>query len=104
MPPRLLPPEYGFVDTVSLENAQSVWVEGRWVNKLAAMPSMHFGCAFVVESEFLRGLLAGGRRVLLGDGDDLEARSAKEAGLEAADVEGRRPPWKRMSFLAFGCC
>lgn len=48
MPPRLLPPEYGFLDTVRHDNAQSVWMSGNYVNTLAAMPSMHFGYAFCI--------------------------------------------------------
>ncbi|KAI9675385.1 MAG: hypothetical protein M1817_001289 [Caeruleum heppii] len=48
MPPRLLPPEYGFVDTVRHDNAQSVWMRGDYVNSLAAMPSMHFGYSLVL--------------------------------------------------------
>ncbi|ORY68484.1 uncharacterized protein BCR38DRAFT_406406 [Pseudomassariella vexata] len=60
MPPRLLPKEFGFIDTVNAEDAASVWMSGNYVNKLAAMPSMHFGysfcigCVFVYESGFLR--------------------------------------------------
>ncbi|MCJ1469057.1 hypothetical protein MMC07_007689 [Pseudocyphellaria aurata] len=48
MPPRLLPPEYGFVDSVRHDNATSVWMSGDYVNSLAAMPSMHFGYSFVI--------------------------------------------------------
>lgn len=48
MPPRLLPKEYGFVDTVRHDNAESVWMGGKFVNHLAAMPSMHFGYAFMI--------------------------------------------------------
>lgn len=48
MPPRLLPAEYGFVDTVRRDSAESVWMSGRFVNHLAAMPSMHFGYAFMI--------------------------------------------------------
>lgn len=48
MPPRLLPAEYGFLDTVRHDNAQSVWMSGKYVNALAAMPSMHFGYAFCI--------------------------------------------------------
>ena len=48
MPPRLLPEEYGFVDSVRHDNAQSIWMSGNYVNSLAAMPSMHFGYAFVI--------------------------------------------------------
>ncbi|KAI3336853.1 hypothetical protein HD806DRAFT_517866 [Xylariaceae sp. AK1471] len=74
MPPRLLPKEYGFVDTVEAEDASSVWMKGDYVNALAAMPSMHFGYAFAIgctliyESGFLRHLHP------LGDGvdDDVE--------------------------------
>lgn len=48
MPPRLLPPEYGFLDSVGHNNAQSVWMQGKYVNSLAAMPSMHFGYSFCI--------------------------------------------------------
>lgn len=47
-PPRLLPKEYGFLDTVHHDDAQSVWMSGKYVNQLAAMPSMHFGYAFCI--------------------------------------------------------
>ncbi|KAF2094319.1 hypothetical protein NA57DRAFT_46879 [Rhizodiscina lignyota] len=48
MPPRLLPREYGFLDTVRHDDAQSVWMSGKYVNSLAAMPSMHFGYSFAI--------------------------------------------------------
>jgi hypothetical protein len=48
MPPRLLPAEYGFLDTVRHDNANSVFMSGKFVNQLAAMPSMHFGYAFCI--------------------------------------------------------
>jgi len=48
MPPRLLPEEYGFLDTVRHDNAESIWMKGQVVNSLAAMPSMHFGYAFCI--------------------------------------------------------
>jgi hypothetical protein len=48
MPPRLLPAEYGFLDTVRHDDAQSVWMSGKYVNSLAAMPSMHFGYALCI--------------------------------------------------------
>ena len=48
MPPRLLPPEYGFLDSVRHDKATSIWMSGDFVNSLAAMPSMHFGYAFVI--------------------------------------------------------
>lgn len=63
MPPRLLPKEYGFLDTVSHDHAQSVWQSGTYVNSLAAMPSMHFGyafcigCTFIYQSGILRSSL-----------------------------------------------
>lgn len=47
-PPRFLPEEYGFIDTVRREDAESVWMKGKNVNSLAAMPSMHFGYSFIV--------------------------------------------------------
>jgi len=40
MPPQPLPAEYGFLDTV--------WICGNYVNKVAAMPSLHFGYAFPI--------------------------------------------------------
>ncbi|CAM1505634.1 Fc.00g112710.m01.CDS01 [Cosmosporella sp. VM-42] len=48
MPPRLLPAEYGFFDTVRQDSAQSVWATGKFFNQLAAFPSLHFGYAFCV--------------------------------------------------------
>jgi hypothetical protein len=48
MPPRFLPQEYGFLDSVGHNNAQSVWMSGKYVNSLAAMPSMHFGYSFCI--------------------------------------------------------
>ncbi|KAK4630786.1 uncharacterized protein CLAFUR5_07814 [Fulvia fulva] len=48
MPPRLLPKEYGFLDTVHMEDAESLWQAGKYVNALAAMPSMHFGYSFII--------------------------------------------------------
>jgi len=48
MPPRLLPAEYGFLDTVRHDDAQSVWMSGKYVNTLAAMPSMHFGYSLCI--------------------------------------------------------
>lgn len=48
MPPRLLPEEYGFLDTVGHNKGQSVFMKGNFVNSLAAMPSMHFGYAFCI--------------------------------------------------------
>lgn len=52
-PPRFLPKEYGFVDTVRHDDAQSVWMSGKYVNQLAAMPSMHFGYSFAIGATML---------------------------------------------------
>ncbi|POS85570.1 hypothetical protein EPUL_003402, partial [Erysiphe pulchra] len=48
MPPRFLPREYGFLDSVGRNNSESIWMSGKYVNSLAAMPSMHFGYAFCI--------------------------------------------------------
>ncbi|KAI5776501.1 PAP2 superfamily-domain-containing protein [Geopyxis carbonaria] len=50
MPPRLLPESdgFGFVDTVHAGRVASVWTTNRFCNQLAAMPSLHFGYAFVI--------------------------------------------------------
>ena len=48
MPPRLLPKQYGFVDTVRHDDAQSTRMSGDYVNLLSAMPSMHFGYSFCI--------------------------------------------------------
>lgn len=53
MPPRLLPDEYNFYDTVRQEHAESVWVNSKSVNQFAAMPSLHFTYAFVIGSTFI---------------------------------------------------
>lgn len=53
MPPRLLPHEYGFLDSVRHDDAQSVWMSGKYVNSLAAMPSMHFGYSFCIGSTLI---------------------------------------------------
>lgn len=63
MPPRLLPKEYGFLDTVHMEKVASLWQTGKHVNSLAAMPSMHLGygiiiaCTFIYHSGIFRGRL-----------------------------------------------
>lgn len=53
MPPRLLPKEYGFFDTVRRDDAESLWASGKFFNQLAAFPSLHFGYAFCVGATFL---------------------------------------------------
>ncbi|XEU99167.1 hypothetical protein FSHL1_004454 [Fusarium sambucinum] len=43
-PPRLLPPEYGFVDVLhSKPGGSNVWNNNRFQLTIAAMPSLHFG-------------------------------------------------------------
>ena len=53
MPPRLLPESFHFHDTVRQDHAESVWVGGKNVNQLAAMPSLHFTYAFSIGCTFL---------------------------------------------------
>ncbi|KAI0061083.1 hypothetical protein BV25DRAFT_788079 [Artomyces pyxidatus] len=48
MPPRLLPPSYGFVDTVHANGMGSVWTTNKFCNQFAAMPSLHFGYSLIV--------------------------------------------------------
>lgn len=36
------------MDSVRHDDTQSVWMKGKYVNSLAAMPSMHFGYAFCI--------------------------------------------------------
>jgi hypothetical protein len=49
-PPRLLPPEYGFVDTLAEYNHLAYQAQSTefFVNPYAAMPSLHFGWAMLV--------------------------------------------------------
>ncbi|KAE8353852.1 PAP2 superfamily-domain-containing protein [Aspergillus coremiiformis] len=53
MPPRLLPKEYHFYDTVRQDHAESIWVGAKSVNQFAAMPSLHFTYAFVIGCTFI---------------------------------------------------
>ncbi|KAL3432332.1 hypothetical protein BDV09DRAFT_206092 [Aspergillus tetrazonus] len=60
---------FNFHDTVRQENAESVWVGGKMVNQLAAMPSLHFTYAFCIGATFIYhsnfwSLFNGGRRTL----------------------------------------
>ncbi|EGR44606.1 uncharacterized protein TRIREDRAFT_124056 [Trichoderma reesei QM6a] len=41
-PPRMLPPEFGFVDILHASK-QTVWTDNRFRLTIAAMPSLHFG-------------------------------------------------------------
>ncbi|CAK7221715.1 hypothetical protein SBRCBS47491_004621 [Sporothrix bragantina] len=96
MPPRFLPPEFGFVDTVNAEDAQSVWMSGQYVNKLAAMPSMHFGyafaigCVFIYESGFLQQFLSRREMHFLFDYDESEVDDDISSD-EARDTVSPRP-------------
>ncbi|CCE31649.1 uncharacterized protein CPUR_05502 [Claviceps purpurea 20.1] len=108
MPPRLMPKELGFVDSVSLEDAESVWMGGDFVNLLAAMPSMHFayafciGCTFIAESGVVRGLFSWLEAITI--------RSRKTEGDEEEDGEEsveknhyrRRSALARAAMFAFG--
>ncbi|HUR24654.1 MAG TPA: phosphatase PAP2 family protein [Candidatus Thermoplasmatota archaeon] len=47
LPPRLLPPEYGFVDTIGAD----IYGDGKlgpFTNQVAAMPSLHFGWSLTI--------------------------------------------------------
>ena len=100
MPPRLMPKEYGFVDSVSLEDAESVWMGGDFVNLLAAMPSMHFGyafcigCTLVTESGMVKGLFSCLERLAMGSPDFVDE--------EEEPVEARRSALTRACLFAFG--
>ena len=47
LPPRLLPDEYGFVDTIGAEIYGDGKL-GRFTNQVAAMPSLHFGWSLTI--------------------------------------------------------
>lgn len=63
IPPRLLPANAGFFDTVRQGHAESIWVGSKSVNQFAAMPSLHFaysfciGCTLVYHSGFLQRIV-----------------------------------------------
>ncbi|KAL7794246.1 PAP2 superfamily domain-containing protein [Trichoderma ceciliae] len=46
-PPRMLPPEYGFIDVLDQEKSGSVWTHNRFRLTIAAMPSLHFGTSLL---------------------------------------------------------
>lgn len=121
MPPRLLPQEYGFVDTVNGEDATSVWMSGNFVNRLAAMPSMHFGyafcigCVFIYESAALSGAKEMYRRfgktrnpsetwlpVSSGGTDEESALSDDNNTMHSEHSTAERSPRQRIAFFAFG--
>ncbi|KAH6658104.1 integral membrane protein [Truncatella angustata] len=105
MPPRLLPKEYGFIDTVNAEDAASVFMSGKYVNKLAAMPSMHFGyafcigCVFIYESGFMRQWC----RITSKKVEEIVSDEEAPEYLKVEDpVESQRSPLARILFLVFG--
>lgn len=104
MPPRLLPAKYGFVDTVNLESAESVWMSGEFVNKLAAFPSMHFGYAFcigaimVADSNVLSCLFSRARKFALRSNDP-ENYDEEE---DDEKLLASRSPFARACMFAFG--
>jgi hypothetical protein len=105
MPPRLLPQEYGFVDTVNAEDAASVFMSGSYVNKLAAMPSMHFGyafcigCTFIYESGFMRHWCRlTNRKLMLDDASDIEAPTY----FKEEPKDSQRSAVARVLFLVIG--
>ena len=95
MPPRLLPQEYGFLDTVRHDNAQSVWMEGKYVNALAAMPSMHFGYSFCIGCTIM--YYSGIGRKMLESG---ETRKWKPWALLYAIVAIAYPSWTLLTIVA----
>ena len=118
MPPRLLPPEYGFIDTVNGEDATSVWQSGNFVNRLAAMPSMHFGYAFCIglvfiyESAAVSGVKEIYRRFgktrnpsqtwLPVPGSDEESQSSTSEAEVEQHSTSERSTASRIAFFAFG--
>ncbi|KIH92420.1 hypothetical protein SPBR_02722 [Sporothrix brasiliensis 5110] len=98
MPPRFLPSEFGFIDTVNAEDARSVWMSGQFVNKLAAMPSMHFGyafaigCVFIYESGFLQQLFPGNKWRFVFDKEESEPDVLADAPSEDDVPEGFTRP------------
>lgn len=89
MPPRLLPREFGFVDTVRRDDAESVWMSGKFVNHLAAMPSMHFGYAFII------GVTCAYHACVS------DATAASASASTAAAMTGWQR-WRRWALCAFG--
>ncbi|KAK8117720.1 uncharacterized protein PG998_006001 [Apiospora kogelbergensis] len=106
MPPRLLPKEYGFLDTVNAEDAASVWMSGNYVNKLAAMPSMHFGYAFCIGCVFVSTCRLTMRSPPTPDstGDDLENPRFLKQMEDSTDQETRRSAFVRAAYLISGIC
>lgn len=121
MPPRLLPQEYGFIDTVNGEDATSVWMSGNFVNRLAAMPSMHFGyafcigCVFIYESAALSGAKQMYRRfgktrnpsetwlpVPGADEENLSATSSELLEQPSSEPTSERPTGQRIAFFVLG--
>lgn len=47
-PPRLLPPEYGFIDVLHQHRVKSAWTHNKFQLIIAAMPSLHFGNSVLI--------------------------------------------------------
>jgi len=54
MPPRLLPPDYGVIDTLTLRSAINYTEGDFFVNTYAAFPSLHFAWIVLVAAALLR--------------------------------------------------
>jgi len=95
MPPRLLPLEYGFIDSVRRTNPQSVWMTGKYANLLAAMPSMRFGNAFCIGCTLLyhSGIF---RRTL----ETGESRKSRPWALLYVVLSVAYPLWVLLSIVA----
>ncbi|KAK9772045.1 putative Integral membrane protein [Seiridium cardinale] len=109
MPPRLLPKEYGFIDTVNAEDAASVFMSGKYVNKLAAMPSMHFGyafcigCVFIYESGFLRQWCRlSSKKADLDEINDIETPEYLKEQPQEGGSDQQRSAIARILFLVVG--
>ena len=104
MPPRLLPSKYGFVDTVNLESAESLWMSGEFVNKLAAFPSMHFGYSFCIGAVMVAD--SGVLQCLVSRAREYALRSADFEMCDEDEDDGRilasRTPFARACMFAFG--
>jgi hypothetical protein len=95
MPPRLLPQEYGFLDSVRHDDAQSVWMKGKYANSLAAVPSMHFGYALCIGCTLMYHSGIGRRTLERG-----EARKTRPLALAYALFAFAYPCWILITIVA----
>ncbi|PLB46015.1 hypothetical protein P170DRAFT_439701 [Aspergillus steynii IBT 23096] len=63
-PPRLLPPDDGFIDVLHKNRTGSAWTSNKFQLTIAAMPSLHFGNAFFIAFVLVRFSPHWGVRVL----------------------------------------